>query len=126
MRDVYIVGVYTNKFGRLLDRTIKDLAAESALGALKDASLDKAALESVWFSNSGWGFSQFQHCIRGQVALRPIGIEGLPITNVENACASGSTAFHGAWKDVASGLYDVSLAIGAEKIHQQNKYAVFA
>ncbi|MEY4510899.1 MAG: hypothetical protein RLZZ450_3021 [Pseudomonadota bacterium] len=126
MRDVYIVGVYTSKFGRLLDRSIKDLAAESALGALKDASLDKAALESVWFSNSGWGFSQFQHCIRGQVALRAIGIEGLPITNVENACASGSTAFHGVWKDVASGLYDVSLAIGAEKIHQANKYAVFA
>jgi acetyl-CoA acyltransferase len=126
MRDVYIVGVYTNKFGRLLERSIKDLAAESALGALKDASLDKAALESVWFSNSGWGFSQFQHCIRGQVALREIGIDGLPITNVENACASGSTAFHGAWKDVASGLYDVSLAIGAEKIHQSNKYAVFA
>ncbi|MDB4972215.1 MAG: Thiolase family protein [Myxococcaceae bacterium] len=126
MRDVYIVGVYTNKFGRLLDRGVKDLAAESALGALKDASLDQTDLQSVWFSNSGWGFSQFQHCIRGQVALRAVGIDGLPITNVENACASGSTAFHGAWKDVASGLYDVSLAIGAEKIHQPNKYAVFA
>ncbi|MDB4990433.1 MAG: Thiolase family protein [Myxococcaceae bacterium] len=126
MRDVYVVGVYTSKFGKHLDKSIKDLTAQAVEGVLRDASIDKSALESAWFSNAGWGFMSFQHCIRGQVALRPIGIDAIPITNVENACASGSTAFHGAWKDVASGLYDVSLAVGAEKIYQKNKYAVFA
>lgn len=126
MRDVYVVGVHTIKFGKFLDRSIKQLSAEAVEGVLRDASLDKSALQSVWFSNSGWGMTGYQHCIRGQVALRPLGIDSLPITNVENACASGSTAFHGAWKDVASGLLDVSLALGAEKIHQRNKFAVFA
>lgn len=126
MRDVYVVGVYTAKFGKYPDKTIKMLAGEAVTGVLRDAGLDKAALQSAWFANSAWGFASYQHCIRGQVALRPSGIDAIPITNVENACAGGSTAFHGAWKDVASGLYDVSLAIGAEKVHQKNKYATFA
>ncbi|HEY5145844.1 MAG TPA: thiolase family protein [Polyangiaceae bacterium] len=126
MRDVFIVGVHTIKFGRYPGKSIKDLTGEAVRGVLADCALTKEQLESAWFSNSAWGFSQYQHCIRGQVALRPLGIDTIPITNVENACASGSTALHGAWKDVASGLYDVSLALGVEKIHQANKYAVFA
>lgn len=126
MRDVYIVGVYTAKFGKYPDKTIKALAGEAVGGVLRDAGIAKEALQSAWFANSAWGFQNYQHCIRGQVALRPHGIDGIPVTNVENACAGGSTAFHGAWKDVASGLYDVSLAIGAEKVHQKNKYATFA
>ncbi len=126
VRDVFIVGVYTSKFGKHPVLSVKQLAAEAAHGVLEDAALNKQALQSVWFSNSAWGLNGYQHCIRGQVALRPIGIDGIPITNVENACASGSTALHGAWKDVACGLYDVSLALGAEKLYQRNKYAVFA
>jgi len=126
MRDVYVVGVHTIKFGKYLDRTIKDLTADAVLGVLKDASLAKTDLQSAWFANSAWGDTSYQHCIRGQVALRPLGITGLPITNVENACAGGSTAFHGAWKDVAGGFCDISLAVGAEKIYQANRFAVFA
>jgi acetyl-CoA acyltransferase len=126
MRDVYVVGAHTIKFGKYLERSIKDLTAEAVLGVLKDAGLDKRDLQSAWFANSGWGDSGYQHCIRGQVALRPLGITSLPITNVENACAGGSTAFHGAWKDVAGGFCDISLAIGAEKIYQPNRFAVFA
>ena len=126
MRDVYVVGVHTIKFGKYLDRGVKWLTAQAVEGVLRDANVDRSALQSVWFSNSAWGLSGYQHCIRGQVALRPLGIDTLPITNVENACASGSTAFHGAWKDVASGMYDVSLAVGAEKLFSPNKYSVFA
>ncbi|HMJ10694.1 MAG TPA: beta-ketoacyl synthase N-terminal-like domain-containing protein, partial [Polyangiaceae bacterium] len=126
MRDVFIVGVHTVKFGKHPDKDIKALARETLHGALTDAGMEKSQLESVFFSNSAWGFNQYQHCIRGQVALRPLGVEGIPITNVENACAGGSTAFHCAWKDVASGACDVALAIGAEKIFNANKYAVFA
>jgi acetyl-CoA acyltransferase len=126
MRDAFVVGVHTTKFGKYPRASIKDLAAEAVRGVLADARLEKEHLGSVWFSNSGWGMQRFQHCIRGQVALRPLGIESIPITNVENACAGGSTALHGAWKDVISGTSDVSLAIGVEKTHQLNKYAVFA
>ena len=62
-----------------------------------------------------------QHSIKGQVALRPLGIEGIPITNVENACACASTALHCAYKDVASGMYECSLAIGMEKLYNEDK-----
>ena len=126
MRDVYVIGVHTIKFGKHVEQGIKELTAWTIEGVLKDAGLKKEDIQSAWFSNSGWGMSAWQHCIRGQVALRPLGIEAIPITNIENACAGGSTAFHGAWKDVASGLWDISLAVGAEKLYAPNKYAVFA
>ncbi|MHB8878234.1 MAG: thiolase family protein [Myxococcaceae bacterium] len=126
MREVFIVAVHTTPFGKHPGESIKDLAAQTARGVLADAGLDKGQLESVWFSNSGWGIAQYQHCIRGQVALRPFGLEGVPITNVENACAGGSTGFHGAYKDVAGGHTEVSLAIGVEKLYQPNRHATFA
>ena len=126
MRDVYVVGVHTTKFGRYLEKSIKDLAAETVIPCLKDACLNKNEIQALWFSNSGWGYANGQDCIRGQVAMRPIGIESIPITNVENACAGGSTAFHHAWLGVASGLYDITMAVGAEKLHHHNKMFVFA
>ncbi len=125
MRDVYVIGVHTNKFARYLEKSIKDLAAETVTGCLEDAGVQKEALQALWFSNSAWGYSGGQTCIRGQVALRPLGIDTLPITNVENACAGGSTAFHHAWMGVASGLYDVTMAVGAEKLYLNNKTAIF-
>ncbi|MBP7737765.1 MAG: thiolase family protein [Spirochaetes bacterium] len=126
MRDVYVIAVHTIKFGKYLDKSVKDLAAETVLPCLKEAGLEKRDIQALWFSNSNWGYAKGQDAIRGQVALRPIGIEAIPITNVENACAGGSTAFHHAWMGVASGLYDVTMAVGAEKLHQENRYAVFA
>jgi acetyl-CoA acetyltransferase len=126
MRDVYVIGAHTIKFGRYLEKSIKDLAAETVIPCLKEAGLDKKDIQALWFSNSGWGYAKGQDCIRGQVAMRPLGIESIPMTNVENACAGGSTAFHHAWLGVASGLYDITLAVGAEKLHSTNKMAVFA
>ena len=126
MREVYVIGADTIKFGKYLDKSIKDLAAMTIVKSLKDAGLEKDTLQAVWFSNSGWGRAKGQDTIRGQVALRPMGIEAIPITNVENACAGGSTAFHHAWLGVASGLYDITMAVGAEKLNNPNKYAVFA
>ena len=126
MRDVYIIGAHTLKFGKYPNLTIKNLTAEVVQGVLKDAGIDKHDLQSVFFSNAAWGMQNYQHCIRGQVALRPIGIDTIPITNVENACASASTALHGAYKDVAGGFCDISLAVGVEKLVQPNRFAVFA
>lgn len=126
MRDVFVVGVHTLRFGKYLERGIKDLAAETVRGSLVDAGLEQGRIQALWFSNSGWGNMSGQDCIRGQVALRPMGIEAIPITNVENACASGSTAFHHAWLGVASGLYDITMAVGAEKLYSANKMATFA
>jgi len=126
MNDVYVIGADTIRFGKYLDQSIKDLTAMTVVGCLKDAGVDKKSIQALWFSNSGWGDQKGQSCIRGQVALRPVGIDTIPITNVENACASGSTAFHHAWLGVASGLYDITMAVGAEKLYLENKMAIFA
>ncbi len=125
MRDVYVIAVNTIKFGKYKNKGIKDLTAETVLPCLKEAGLNKNDLQALWFSNTGWGAMNGQSSIRGQVALRPLGIESIPITNVENACAGGSTAFHHAWMGVSSGLYDITMATGAEKMFHPNKYFTF-
>jgi acetyl-CoA acetyltransferase len=126
MRDVYVIGVDVSRFGRYPQLSVKDLAQQTTAACLSDAGLERQAIQAIWFANSSWGFNTGQDCIRGQVALRPMGIQGIPITNVENACASGSTAFHHAWLGVASGLYEVTMAVGAEKLYNKNRMATFA
>ena len=125
MRDVYVLGVGMTGIGKYLELSIKDLAQRAAVEALSDAGVAKEDLQAVWFSNSAWGYFSDQHYIRGQVALRGMGICGIPITNVENACAGGATAFHSAWMGVASGLYDCVMAIGAEKLYSGDKRKMF-
>ncbi len=116
MRDVYVVAVGLIPFGRYPDKGVKDLTKWVTGNLFAHSPVGREALESAWMGNAGWGMSAGQHCIRGQVALAPCGIAGIPIMNVENACAGGSSAFHGAWMDVASGAHDVSLAVGVEKM----------
>lgn len=118
--SVFIIGAGMLKFGKYLDRSIKSLTGEVLDQVLSDCELNRKDLEAAWFSNSGWGISDAQHCIRGQVALSANGLDKIPITNVENACASGSTALHGAWTAIRAGLYDCVLAIGAEKLYHEN------
>lgn len=63
--------------------------------------------------------------IRTQVALRPLGVEGIPVFNIENACASSASAFHLAWQSVAYGIHDVVLAVGVEKMTHPDKQVSF-
>lgn len=125
-KSAYVIGVGMLRFGKLPERSIKDLSAEAVSLALSDAILDASELQAVWFANSAWGMSGGQDCIRGQVALRPIGIDAIPIVNVENACAGGSTALNGACLGVMSGAFDVALVIGAEKVFQKSRLRMFA
>jgi len=125
MREVYVVGVGMTRFAKYLDRNMKSLAKEALDKTLADAGIGKEKIEAVYFSNSNWGYQSDQHCIRGQVALRPEGVEGIPIYNVENACAGGATAFHLGWMGVGSGLYDCVLALGAEKMYDEDKVKMF-
>jgi acetyl-CoA acyltransferase len=115
MQDVYVVAVGMIPFGKYPDKGIKDLTAMVMRNLFNHSPVKQEQLEAAWMSNAGWGMSAGQHCIRGQVALAPLGIGEIPIMNVENACAGGSSAFHGAWLGVAAGAYEVALAIGAEK-----------
>jgi acetyl-CoA acetyltransferase len=115
MPDVHVVAVGMIPFGKYPDHGIKDLTAMVVKNLLDHSPVGQDGIEAVWMGNAGWGMSAGQHCIRGQVALGPLGFGEIPIMNVENACAGGSSAFHGAWLGVAAGAYDVALAIGAEK-----------
>ena len=67
-----------------------------------------------------------QEMLAGQFMLRPLGLGGIPVFNVENACASASAAFHLAWQAVATGIHDVVLAVGAEKMTHPDKARSFA
>lgn len=121
MRDVYVIGVGMLRFGKYLAATIKGMAEEAVSLALKDCGLDKHQLQSAYVSNSFWGMFDNQHSIRGQVALRAMGIQGIPMVNTENACAGASTALYLAYMGIAAGAFDVSLALGVEKISNENK-----
>ncbi|MHB8780129.1 MAG: thiolase family protein [Candidatus Geothermincolia bacterium] len=126
MGDVYVIGVGMLRFGKYAERTIKDMTAEVLGLVTADAGADKKAIEAAWFSNSFWGINTGQHSIRGQVALCPLGVDCVPVMNVENACAGASSAMHGAWMGIKSGAYDVALAIGAEKVyHPTDKQQAF-
>jgi acetyl-CoA acyltransferase len=112
---VRIVGAGMTAFGSLHDRTLSSLAGEATACALRDAGIGPDDLGLVAFGNAGAGILTGQEMIRGQAALRDV-LGPVPIVNVENACASSSSAFAVARMAVQSGQVDVALAVGAEKM----------
>jgi len=122
----YVAGVGMTRFGKQMDKTLKGLAGEAIRLALADAGMDKSALQAAWMGNAAAGVVTGQEMIRGQVALRDMGIGRIPVVNVENACASSSTAFQQACAMVTAGLYDVVLACGSEKLFHEDKARSFA
>jgi acetyl-CoA acetyltransferase len=125
MDTVYIVGVGMTPFGKFLDRTIKDLAQAAVRGACTDAGCASSDLQAAFFGNSTQGHMEGQDMIRGEIALRAMGIQGVPVVNVENACATGSTAFNMALQAVRAGAADVALALGAEKMFSLDRQRTF-
>jgi acetyl-CoA acetyltransferase len=116
-----IVGTGMTHFGKHLDRSMRSLASEAVAGALADAGLQPSDVGMVFHSNAVAGVLHGQEMIRGQATLRETGLLGLPIVNVENACASASTAFSLAVMAVRSGTVDVALAVGTEKLTHPDK-----
>ncbi|HCY86526.1 MAG TPA: thiolase [Desulfobacteraceae bacterium] len=121
MSNVYIIGLGMIRFNKYPDSDVSTMAHEAVNLALADAGLDKKAIQSAFFSNTFWGMFAGQQSIRGQVILRSMGIEAIPVTNVENACAGASTALHLAYTSIKAGMHDVVLALGSEKITHENK-----
>lgn len=119
--NAYVAGVGMTPFGKHLDKTLKVLAGEAITEALRDAGLGAGDLQAAWMGNAAAGVVVGQEMIRGEVALRELGIGRIPVVNVENACASSSTAFQQACAMVTAGLYDVVLACGSEKLFHEDK-----
>ncbi|MBT3331252.1 MAG: thiolase family protein [Rhodospirillaceae bacterium] len=126
MTKVFIAGVGMTRMGKLLDRSIKSLTADAVGEALDDAGVAAAEIQSAYFSNATQGHMEGQDMIRGQIALRDMGIEQIPVVNVENACASGATAFNLAVQFLKAGEGDVSLAVGAEKMYSKDRARMFS
>ncbi len=126
MSNIYIVGIAMTVFGRHIERSLDDLAGEALRGALLDAGCHAGVIGAAFYSGVTNGHLQGQISIPGQVVFSKIGLEGIPVFNVENACASGSTAVHLAVQSLKAGACDVALAIGAEKMNVPNKAKSFA
>jgi len=126
MHDIYVAGVSMTHFGRHLDKSLIDLTAEALDAVCTDAGCGKRAIEAAFFGNCVQGHMEGQDMIRGEIALRALGIEGIPVINVENACATASTAFHLAVNYVKAQAADVVLAIGAEKMFSADKAKMFS
>jgi len=117
MREVGIIGVGAHPTGRFMEKPLKAIAYPAIWRALNDAGVEPADLQAAYVGNSLGGLLTGQEGVRGQVVLQYSGITGIPVVNVENACASAMTALRGAWLEVASGAADVALAVGVEKMN---------
>ena len=121
-----IAGVGMTRFMKYPDKGLKELGTEAAGAAIADAGLEIGDLETAYVGNCAAGLVTGQESIRGQVVLDTIGIGKIPIINVENACASGSTALSQACMMISAGFCDVALALGVEKLTHPDKMRSFA
>ncbi|MDB6145884.1 MAG: putative lipid-transfer protein [Pseudomonas sp.] len=126
MNDIYVVGVGMTPFGRLLERSVYDMVEEAVGLALKDAGATTSDLGAAYYSTMTNGMLQGQTGIPGPIAMRRIGIEGIPVFSVENACAAGSSAFNLATLALRAGQCDIALAVGAEKMNIPDKAKMFS
>ncbi len=111
MRDVAVIGVGMIKFGRYPEKNVQELAGQACLLALQDAGMTMKDIELFASGNL-----YQSNAMIGRRILREIGQTGIPVINVANACATGSTAFREAYMSVASDAYDAALAVGSEQM----------
>lgn len=126
MTDVFVVGVGMTPFGRHLDKSVKRLTEWAVTDALADARCAAEAVDVAFFGNTVQGYMEGQLFIRGEIALLPLGFGGIPIHNVENACATASNAFHLAVAQLRAGMAEVALAVGVEKMYSTDKAKMFS
>jgi benzoylsuccinyl-CoA thiolase BbsB subunit len=110
LREVSVIGIGTSQFGKFARRSFEALAAEAVRRALADAGVSPRQIQVAY------GARIFLEQITAQVVLRHVGITGIEMINVENACAGGATAVRGLWKDIAAGFCDIGIAFGVESM----------
>ncbi len=119
--DVFIAGIAQTKLGRYPEKSVKDLTREAVTEALQDARVSLDDIGAAWFSNVRQGQMEGQNSIRGQCALTAMGFGGIPIFNIENACASSSSALYQAYAAIKAGLHDIVIVAGTEKMYYPEK-----
>ncbi|MCG2778696.1 MAG: hypothetical protein L6406_23720 [Desulfobacterales bacterium] len=114
MRDVFIGGVGMTLFGKHPDRSLRDLGREACLNTIRESGINPKEIEAGYCGNALAPALQGETGV-GQNVFWEIGINRIPIVNVENACASGSTALREGWMAVAGGFYNMVMVVGVEK-----------
>src|SRR5690242_9857612 len=110
IRDrVAIIGMGCTRFGEHWDKSTEDLIVDAATAATGDAGVPLDDIDAFWLGTMGSGVS-------GLTLSRPLRLKDKPVTRVENMCATGSEALRNACYAVASGAYDVAMALGVEKL----------
>src|SRR5690606_16710643 len=103
------------------ETSVKQLTAQAVNLALSDGGYALDDIQAAWFSNVRQGQMERQNSIRGQCALHAMGFSGIPIFNIENACASSSSGLFNAYLAIASGMFDTVLVAGTEKMFYPEK-----
>ena len=110
MNEVVVLGIGQTVFGKFPDKTAHELGQEAVGAALRDCGIDPRAVQVAYAARAVNATTDCQKIMMAH------GITEIEMFNVQNACAGGSTAVRGVWKDIASGLYDVGIAVGVEAI----------
>jgi benzoylsuccinyl-CoA thiolase BbsB subunit len=110
MTGVHVLGVGMTKFGKHPDADAAGLGAEAFQEAVGDAGIDPRSIEAAYCGHV------FQGMVTGQRILAQVGLAGIPLSNVENACSSGATAIREASLAIRAGEHDVVMAVGTEHL----------
>lgn len=110
MREVYIIGVGLHPFGRFGEKDVIEIGREAVVAALADAGIEWKKIEAAYCG------TVFAGPMAGNKVLARVGLTGIPIMNLENACASGGSALRAAYESIAGGFCDTALAFGFEKM----------
>lgn len=110
LRAVHVAGAGMIRFARYKDSSLAELGQKAVLQCLRESGISKARIAAAYCGTATGGM------LAGQRVLRDLGLTGIPIVNVENACSAGSVAFREAWIAIAAGIYDVALVVGVEKL----------
>jgi len=109
LRPVYVVGIGLHRYQRPTDTSFVELGLTAVRAALADSAIPWSAVEAAYTGSTRLGMAV------SRPMLRHLGVTGIPVTQVENASASGSSAFRMAVRDIAAGFADVAIAIGVDK-----------
>jgi acetyl-CoA acyltransferase len=125
VKRALIIGTGMTPFGNRVGVGVRRLAIAALDEALADAGIPPQDVGRVYFGNAAAGIVSQQEMIRGQVALRHHALAGVPLFNVENACASGGSALTLAFETIAAGVAEVVIAVGVEQLNHADRSRAF-
>lgn len=120
-----VAGVGTTVFGRYPDRSLAELAGPAIRDALADAGIGPSEVEMAFVASTVHAVTSGQVAVAGQVVLSANGLYGIPVYNVDNACAGSSTALNLAAHAVAAGVARCVLVVGVEKLFSTDRALTF-